>query len=237
MAQASVLVRQSFDALSHLPDVSSDPVSEQLARRTLEFAQLRVGEQVLDVATGVGLVLVPAARAVYPGGSVQGLDISQGMVEQARRNVAAAGLTNASVAVGDVEAASFPAGRFDVVTASAALPYMADAAAALARWRGWLRAPSGRLVLNCFTSPYDPECGLFYRLAAKHGLAHMFADPLAQCGSREGLTQMLRRAGFKGLQAFREEFLREAERSAAERLRDGSVHNSVGVLYGVAHAV
>lgn len=46
------------------------------AVRLLELAALCPGEQILDVATGSGLVALPAAQAVGPRGRVFGVDIS-----------------------------------------------------------------------------------------------------------------------------------------------------------------
>ncbi|PNG99309.1 hypothetical protein TSOC_014915, partial [Tetrabaena socialis] len=109
---------------------------------------MRIGERKRYRA---GLLLVPAARAVGPSGRVLGMDLSRGMVELARAALHAARLrhNNVEVRLADAEAADLPAASMDVITCSAALPYMYDVPAALARWRRWLR-PGGRLVLNCF---------------------------------------------------------------------------------------
>ena len=52
-------------------------------RRALQRAGLRPGMRVLDIATGTGLVAREALAAVGTGGSVIGLDPSEGMLEQA----------------------------------------------------------------------------------------------------------------------------------------------------------
>jgi 2-polyprenyl-3-methyl-5-hydroxy-6-metoxy-1,4-benzoquinol methylase len=59
----------------------------------LDLAALRVGERVLDVATGTGVVARLAARRVAPAGTVTGLDLNQGMLEVARRLPLPPGLT------------------------------------------------------------------------------------------------------------------------------------------------
>jgi demethylmenaquinone methyltransferase/2-methoxy-6-polyprenyl-1,4-benzoquinol methylase len=53
-------------------------------RRALEQAGLRPGMRLLDIATGTGLVLRPAARIVGPTGLAVGLDQSLGMLREAR---------------------------------------------------------------------------------------------------------------------------------------------------------
>lgn len=54
------------------------------AARVVELAALQPGERVLDVGCGTGLVTLPAARAVGPSGKVTGVDLSDGMIHQAR---------------------------------------------------------------------------------------------------------------------------------------------------------
>eukprot|EP00198_Chlamydomonas_reinhardtii_P005102 XP_001694438.1 predicted protein [Chlamydomonas reinhardtii] len=116
----------------------------------LSHAQLRRGQRVLDLATGTGLFAVAAGRVVGSApGSVLSLDISPGMVDLARRNVKTSGLRNIEVRQADVESTDLPPAAYDLITASAALPYMYCPGAALARWRRWLR-PNGRLVMNTF---------------------------------------------------------------------------------------
>ena len=59
-----------------------DPTLEPILRRLVEFAQLRAGSRVLDVATGTGA----AARIAAEGGAtVIGVDVSPGMIDAARR--------------------------------------------------------------------------------------------------------------------------------------------------------
>ncbi|KAG2453058.1 hypothetical protein HYH02_002391 [Chlamydomonas schloesseri] len=171
----------------------------------LAHASLRRGQRVLDLATGAGLFAVAAGRVVgsAPGG-VLALDLSPGMVELARRNVKTSGLRNIEVRQADAESTDLPPASYDLIAASAALPYMHRPGAALARWRRWLR-PNGRLVANSFKSPYDPECGLLYELAAAHGLGGVLADPLAAVGGdAEGVRRLLEAAGYKRVQVTEE---------------------------------
>lgn len=192
MARYKELVQQSFDALSK--DVgSTDPLHAQIAKRLLELSQLRGGQSVLDIACGSGLVGLQAARLVGASGRVLALDASPGMVQQAQAAAAAARLTNMAVRHADAEDLDLPAAAFDAALCATALPYVGDAPAALRRWRAWLR-PSGKLVLNAFKSPYDEECGLFYRLAERYGLP--LYDPLAPLGSADKLRGVLQAAGY-----------------------------------------
>ena len=53
----------------------------------LAFGEVREGEVVLDLGAGAGLDLVIAARRVGPSGRVIGVDMTEAMVSEARRNV------------------------------------------------------------------------------------------------------------------------------------------------------
>lgn len=66
---------------------------------------------------------------------------------QAELKAEAEWLDNLTFLVADIDACSFPAGAFDAVLCSSALPFLPDIPASLARWHTWLR-PTGRVVFN-----------------------------------------------------------------------------------------
>ncbi len=71
-----------------------DPVS---------VAGIQPGQTVLDLGCGAGLDLLLAAKRTGPGGRVIGVDMTPRMLEQARKNVEAAGLTNVELVEGTIE--------------------------------------------------------------------------------------------------------------------------------------
>jgi ubiquinone/menaquinone biosynthesis C-methylase UbiE len=111
------------------------------------------GQHWLDLGCGRGAVLLPVARSVAPHGSVRGIDVSPGMVEQCR--ALAEGLAGVSVAVGDASSPEMAAASFDVVAASLVLFFLPDPLAALRAWRPLLR-PGGRVGVSTFGAP-DPR--------------------------------------------------------------------------------
>lgn len=78
------------------------------------LAQVKPGDQVLDVGCGPGRLTLAAQRWVGPTGEAHGVDASPEMIATARRNAAQAGLA-AKFQVGLVEALPFPEATFDVV--------------------------------------------------------------------------------------------------------------------------
>lgn len=81
------------------------------AAQLVEFAGVRAGQAVLDVACGTGVVAVTAARK---GAHVKGLDLSPVLIEDAKKNAA---LINAPIEFveGDAEALPYKDAEFDVV--------------------------------------------------------------------------------------------------------------------------
>jgi ubiquinone/menaquinone biosynthesis C-methylase UbiE len=141
-----------FDLLSETYDAVGVDFFAPIADGLLAAMPPRPGERWLDVGCGRGAVLLPAAEAVGPSGRVTGIDISPGMVEQARRLAAERGLDNVEVAVGDARDPHVD-GVVDVVASSLVLFFLPDPAAALRSWLA-LTGPGGRLGVATF-GPVD----------------------------------------------------------------------------------
>src|SRR5919201_1615398 len=81
----------------------------------IAVAELREGEVVVDLGSGGGLDVMLSARRVGPRGLAYGVDMTDEMLELARRNAAEAGLTNAQFLKGENEKIPLPRGSDDVV--------------------------------------------------------------------------------------------------------------------------
>ena len=81
------------------------------AARLVKHANVRAGQDVLDVACGTGVVAITAARV---GARVQGLDLTPELLERARENARIASV-EIEFREGDVEALPFKDATFDVV--------------------------------------------------------------------------------------------------------------------------
>ena len=69
----------------------------------LAFSDVRKGDVVLDLGCGAGIDLLLAARKVGPSGRVIGVDMTDEMLESARRAVREAGFPNVEVRAGLIE--------------------------------------------------------------------------------------------------------------------------------------
>lgn len=117
----------------------------------------QAGETWLDVATGTGAVARMAARA---GADVTGLDLAPDLIETARDQVEAEGLS-IRFDVGDAEALPYEDASFDVVVSTFGTMFAPDHAA-VARELARVCRPGGRLGLISWTE--DSGIGDIFRV-------------------------------------------------------------------------
>jgi len=82
------------------------------------FVNLIEGEVVLDLGCGAGLDIYFYAQAVGGKGKVYGLDISEDMVNKAKRNLETVGIKNAEIKCGHSDNLGFQDNFFDVVASN-----------------------------------------------------------------------------------------------------------------------
>ena len=128
-----------------------DQLFHPLTQVALESAAPQPGERAIDVGCGCGATVLELARRVGPGGRVLGIDISEPMLDLARRRAAEAGHTQATLVRADMSTYAFAPHECDLAFSRFGVMFFADPVAAFANLRGALK-PSGRLVFVCFRS-------------------------------------------------------------------------------------
>lgn len=124
----------------------SEALWDPAARTVVQTAALQPGEKVLDACCGAGAVTVPAALAVGPEGTVDGVDLSSGLLALAGKKLAAAQVLNATLTHADVTA--WRGHRtFDAVLCSYSIFFFNQMADGVQHLASMLR-PGGRMVLN-----------------------------------------------------------------------------------------
>jgi demethylmenaquinone methyltransferase/2-methoxy-6-polyprenyl-1,4-benzoquinol methylase len=159
----------------------------------LQLADVQQGQRVLDVACGTGRGTVGLAQAVGESGRVDALDLSEGMIGQARRKIEELGLANrVHFKQGNAKELPYPDGTFDVVyngymfdliPLDGFLPILNEMARVLKR--------DGKLVLVNMSKPDEKRT--FYEKVYAKGWAVMPCRPVL-------MSPYLEQAGFAEIQ-------------------------------------
>ncbi|MBD2296594.1 methyltransferase domain-containing protein [Anabaena sphaerica FACHB-251] len=163
----------------------------------LESIPLHQGQKILDIATGTGLVAIPTALKVGSEGYVIGVDMSPGMLRQAREKVAAVGLKNIEFIEEDAEYIHFNDGSFDVIFCCSSIVYFIDIPTSLQKWHRFLK-PEGFVAFTCPTetaymaSVYTTICANFFGVELPHILATL--------GTPEKCHKLLTQAGLRDIE-------------------------------------
>ncbi len=142
------------------------------------------GARVLDVGTGTGAVLIPAARRVGESGEVVGIDVAARMLERAREAVRATGLTNCKVVRMDVEKLEFEDHSFDVIIGGFSLPFLCSIETGVKEVYRVLK-PGGKAGFTVWSKsplPFDPAWKMFSEQVRKYGVEVRMPQRVAYSG-------------------------------------------------------
>ena len=159
----------------------------------LERAELRSGEDVVDVACGTGMVTLPAAAAIGPTGRMLATDLAPRMIDTLQERARECGLTNIEVAAVGAEQLE-ASGEFDIALCSLGLMYVPSPADAVAAMHRALR-PGGRVVVSVWGERRN--CGwaeLFPIVDAR--VSSDVCPMFFALGAPGALTELLDEAGF-----------------------------------------
>lgn len=110
-------------------------------------AELQPGERVLDLGSGGGIDVLLSARRVGPNGFAYGLDMTEEMLELARRNATEAGVSNVEFLHGQIEAIPLPDASVDVIISNCVVNLSPDKPAVITEAARVL-VPGGRVGIT-----------------------------------------------------------------------------------------
>ncbi len=151
-------VRGVFDSVASKYDLMNDLMSGGLHRAwkayTVAVANVREGDQVLDIAGGTGDLALAFSRKVGASGRVVHTDINAAMLGTGRNRLLDAGVVLPTV-VCDAEKLPFESGQFDLVSVAFGLRNMTHKDQAIAEMCRVLK-PGGRLLVLEFSKVAQP---------------------------------------------------------------------------------
>jgi ubiquinone/menaquinone biosynthesis C-methylase UbiE len=160
------------------------------SRAVLELLAAAPGETVLDIGCGNARDIIPILRA---GARIVGVDLSEGMIHEAGRDLEAAGYRDVELEVGDATQLKYAAASFDKVLCSEVIEHIPDADAAITEISRVLK-PGGTLVISTPNrrSWYGWDRFLFTRL-----LRRPWNHPFDNWRTMGELRVLLERHGFE----------------------------------------
>ena len=203
-------VRGVFDSVAPKYDVMNDLMSAGMHRAwkayTVLVANVKEGQQVLDIAGGTGDLAMAFAPKAGVSGQVVHTDINESMLREGRSRLLDAGVSLPTL-VCDAEHLPFPDARFDVVTVAFGLRNMTHKEDALREMNRVLK-PGGKLLVLEFskvarplTKIYDwysfkvlPKIG---QLIANDASSYQYlAESIRMHPDQEELKALMHKGGF-----------------------------------------
>ena len=169
-------------------------LTETRARmRSLELANIKNGEAILEVAPGTGMTFREILKA-NPDGYNVGVDITPAMLEKARLKASKTRLSNYQLLIGDAYDLDFPTGEFDLVVNNYMFDLLPekDFLTVLSQFKRVLK-PSGRIILINMTK------GEHFYQRFWEAVYHINPNWLGGCRGVL-LAQAMQTAGFANIQ-------------------------------------
>ena len=124
-----------FSTLAPEYDTAGPGTFAHFGRCLVDLVGVDPRQRVLDVATGRGAVLIPAAERAGQTVESVGVDLAKGMVDATKSEIERRGL-NARVRVMDAEHLEFPDASFDRVFSGFGVMFFPDLNGALQEFHG-----------------------------------------------------------------------------------------------------
>jgi len=158
----------------------------------VESAEIIPGSRILDLGSGAGGDLIRASRKTGTSGKVYGLDMTDKMLEAAKKNIEASGLTNIELLKGYIEDIPMEESMVDLIISNCVINLSPDKGKVLKEAFRVL-APSGRFIVADTILLRDIPEKIRKNLDAWSGCA-------AGALSKEEYKNLLEAAGFTNIQ-------------------------------------
>ena len=190
------ILKETFDAVSGGYDNKALRFFPDSARNMPALLGLRGDEHALDVACGTGHASLAFAQSL-PKGRVTAVDLSPGMLEQARKKAAALGIGNVEFLERDMQDLGYE-NRFDAAVCAFGIFFVEDMDAQLAHIVSAVK-PGGRVMISCFQETYfHPLKDLLGKRLIEYG-AKMPAQTWKRISNEAGCRELYNKAGLASI--------------------------------------
>lgn len=191
---------KNWVAENRLTDLMYEPFGD----KTIERAELKPGERILDIGCGCGTTTLKLAKLLAPDGDITALDVSTLMLSIARERTKSAAVP-VKIINADAETHKLVPASFDVMFSQFGLMFFRNPKSAFANFHAALK-PGGRIAFVCLR---DPERNPW--LVTPFGAVHHFKpemelpNPDARASpfsfaSKKKVEALLRDTGFVDVQ-------------------------------------
>ncbi len=187
-SQQKEKVKAIFDQFSSTFDAVAGQPMTIFTHLLLREISIPKNPVCLDVGCGTGISTFELAKRIKDNGTIYGIDLSQPMIDQAKKNAERQGFLDIRFSTGDAEQLDFPDSLFDLILSNQTLPFIPNKQKALTEMHRILK-PGGQAALLSYGGPvYQESIKIALEVASRHPEHPSFMDAVVE--TRDGLIAL-----------------------------------------------
>ena len=196
------LLQRTFDTVAQGYDHPALAFFPETAKRMVNYLELKETVQLLDVCTGTGVVALESAKQLSKG-AVTGIDLSSGMLAQAKSKAEQQSLDNITFIQMDLDELAFPDENFDTATCSFGLFFLENMEQGLHNIVSKVKT-GGKIAISTFSEgAFEPMSSLFLKRYEAFGYE---VPPLSwkQITTEQQINDIFKNVGILDINIYRE---------------------------------
>ena len=168
--QRKTYLKQTFDTVAEGYGTTGMEFFHNAAAHLPYIFKLQGHEHLLDVATGTGIAATAIAPHL-PRGTVTGIDLSEGMLAQARTRAQKQGLNNIELHAMDMQNIGFGDRHFDAANCSFGLFFLPEMQSLLQHIARKVKVGGPVVACSFYQGSFEPNIDLFLERIQRYGVA------------------------------------------------------------------
>ena len=168
--QRKAQIKQTFNTVAEGYGTTGMEFFHNAAAHLPDIFKLQGHEHLLDVATGTGIAAAALAPTL-PRGKITGIDLSEGMLAQARVRAQSLGLDNIELHCMDMQHIDFGDGHFDGANCSFGLFFLPDMLSLLQHIASKIKVGGQVVACSFYEGAFEPNIDLFLERIQRYGVA------------------------------------------------------------------